>query len=197
MSDNQEKTKSDVGLTTAFRAGMGAAQSMHQTAIEIPLKILQEFGVAEDKMEGLREKSRELIGGLYHMIDDAAVKTGFVQAREGEEGERRPPRAEPGLVNQSKGWRATTEKTGAQCSRFLFALTQCVAGAPVRFAAGGQPDRLSSLVCQQRRVSRFPCSNSPAGQRDSRDDVEDSRQTTPGRNSRFPRDRGGFGPGVA
>jgi hypothetical protein len=89
MSDNQEKTKSDVGLTTAFRAGMGAAQSMHQTAIEIPLKILQEFGVAEDKMEGLREKSRELIGGLYHMIDDAAVKTGFVQAREGEEGEQK------------------------------------------------------------------------------------------------------------
>ena len=89
MSDNQEKAKSDGGLTTAFRAGMGAAQSMHQTAIEIPLKILQEFGVAEEKMEGLREKSRELIGGLYHMIDDAAVKTGFVQAREGEEGEKK------------------------------------------------------------------------------------------------------------
>ena len=83
MSEKQEKAKGDGGLTTAFRAGMGAAQSMQQTAIEIPLKILQEFGVAEDKMEGLREKSRELIGGLYHMIDDAAVKTGLVQPREG------------------------------------------------------------------------------------------------------------------
>ena len=89
MSEKEQKSKADGGLTTAFRAGMGAAQSMHQTAVEIPLKILQEFGVAEEKMEGLREKSRELIGGLYHMIDDAAVKTGFVQPHEGAEGEKK------------------------------------------------------------------------------------------------------------
>jgi hypothetical protein len=50
MSDEQKQgKKGNGGLTTAFRAGMGAAQSMHQTAIEIPLKILQEFGVAEER----------------------------------------------------------------------------------------------------------------------------------------------------
>lgn len=83
MSDTEKSgKKSNGGLTTLFRAGMGAAQSMQQTAVEIPLKLLQEFGVAEEKMEELRAKSRELIGGLYHMIDDAAVKSGFVEPRE-------------------------------------------------------------------------------------------------------------------
>jgi hypothetical protein len=85
----------DVGLSKAFRVGMGAAQSMHQTAVEIPLKILQEMGVAEDKMEGLRTKSRELIGGLYHLIDDAAVKTGMVASR-GAEGEKEEKKAAKG-----------------------------------------------------------------------------------------------------
>lgn len=83
--EKQGKKGDDGVLTTAFRAGLGAAQSMQQTAIEIPLKILQEFGVAPEKMEGLRAKSHELIGGLYHMIDDAAVKTGLVDPHESAE----------------------------------------------------------------------------------------------------------------
>lgn len=78
MSDKKE----DNILAKAFRASMHASQAMQQTAFDIPLNILKELGVAEDKMVELRNKSHELIGGMYAAIDQAAVKTGFVQPTE-------------------------------------------------------------------------------------------------------------------
>lgn len=76
--------KEDNILAKAFRASMHASQAMQQTAMDIPLNILKEMGVAEEKMDELRNKSHELIGGMYAAIDQAAVKTGFVQPRETE-----------------------------------------------------------------------------------------------------------------
>lgn len=89
MSDKQSAKSDDNKdniLARAFRASMHASQSMQQTAIDIPLNILKELGVAEDKMDALRTKSHEMISGMYDAFDSAAVKTGFVSPRDKKEG---------------------------------------------------------------------------------------------------------------
>lgn len=65
-------------LNTAYKAGMGAAQTMHQTAIDIPLSILAQLGLEEEKVTMLKERSHELIGELYTAIDSVASKSGLV-----------------------------------------------------------------------------------------------------------------------
>jgi len=65
-------------LNNAYKAGMGAARTMHQTAIDIPLNILAQLGLEEDKVSALRAKSQELIGELYTAIDSVASKSGLV-----------------------------------------------------------------------------------------------------------------------
>ncbi len=74
-------------LNTAYKAGMGAAQTMHQTAIDIPLSILAQLGVEEQKVTMLKQKSHELIGELYSAIDSVASKTGLVGLEEDTEGD--------------------------------------------------------------------------------------------------------------
>lgn len=77
-----EKRGEDKGsvalLNSAYKAGLGAAQTMHQTAVDIPLNILAQLGLEEDKVKALRAKSQELIGELYTAIDSVASKSGIV-----------------------------------------------------------------------------------------------------------------------
>lgn len=85
MSDKQAEKSEQGGdhiLGKAFRASLQASRDMQQTAIDVPLNILQHLGVGADKMDALREKSHEMISGMYHAIDSAAVKTGFVKPHE-------------------------------------------------------------------------------------------------------------------
>ena len=65
-------------LQNAYKAGMGAAETMHRTAVEIPLNILEQMGVESEKITMLRSKSSELIGDLYATIDSVASKSGVV-----------------------------------------------------------------------------------------------------------------------
>jgi hypothetical protein len=72
MSTSQTIQKSG-GLTgvmkSSFKAGIGAAESMHQFAVEIPLNLLAVVGVPEDKTTALKEKHRGLLRGLYGSVD--------------------------------------------------------------------------------------------------------------------------------
>ena len=65
-------------LKNVYKAGMGAAETMHRTAIDIPLTILQQLGIEEDKIAMLRTKSSDLINELYSAIDTVASKSGVV-----------------------------------------------------------------------------------------------------------------------
>lgn len=85
MSKNAENDKGDDKaanpaslLNNAYKAGLGAAHTMHQTAVDIPLTILQQLGLEEEKVTMLRNKSRELIDELYGAIDTVASKSGVV-----------------------------------------------------------------------------------------------------------------------
>ena len=57
---------------------MGAAETMHRTAVEIPLGILEQLGLEESKVTALRSKSKELLDELYNAIDTVASKSGVV-----------------------------------------------------------------------------------------------------------------------
>lgn len=92
MSDKKAEKSEQGGdhiLGKAFRASLQASRDMQQTAIDVPLNILQHLGVGEDKMDALREKSHEMISGLYHTIDSVAVKTGFVKAHDEAEAQKK------------------------------------------------------------------------------------------------------------
>jgi len=65
-------------LNNAYKAGMGAAETMHRTAIEIPLGILEQLGLEQSKVTALRSKSKELLDELYGAIDSVASKSGIV-----------------------------------------------------------------------------------------------------------------------
>ena len=77
-SKGSEKSGAAALLNNAYKAGMGAAQTMHQTAVDIPLNILSQLGLEEEKVTMLRNKSQELIGELYTAIDSVASKSGLV-----------------------------------------------------------------------------------------------------------------------
>jgi hypothetical protein len=65
-------------LNNAYKAGMGAAETMHRTAVEIPLGILEQLGLEQSKVTALRGKSKELLDELYGAIDAVASKSGVV-----------------------------------------------------------------------------------------------------------------------
>ena len=91
MTTNDDKQKADSKsggaalLNNAYKAGMGAAQTMHQTAVDIPLNILAQLGLEEEKVTMLRNKSQELIGELYSAIDSVASKSGIVGIHKNED----------------------------------------------------------------------------------------------------------------
>ncbi|MFW2403705.1 MAG: hypothetical protein ACN4GT_02985 [Gammaproteobacteria bacterium] len=85
MSKNEDKkpeTNDDSNaaslLNNAYKAGMGAAETMHRTAVEIPLGILEQLGLEQSKVTALRSKSKELLDELYGAIDTVASKSGVV-----------------------------------------------------------------------------------------------------------------------
>lgn len=85
MSKNEDEkpgTKDDSNaaslLNNAYKAGMGAAETMHRTAVEIPLGILEQMGLEQSKVSALRSKSKELLDELYGAIDTVASKSGVV-----------------------------------------------------------------------------------------------------------------------
>ena len=65
-------------IKNAYKAGMTAMETMHRTGVDIPLTILEQMGVAEDKISSLKLKSGELIDELYTAIDSVAAKSGVV-----------------------------------------------------------------------------------------------------------------------
>ena len=73
MSTSNQTVQKSGGLTgvmkSSFKAGIGAAESMHQFAVEIPLNLLAVVGVPEDKTTALKEKHRGLLRGLYGSVD--------------------------------------------------------------------------------------------------------------------------------
>lgn len=73
-----EKSGAASLLNSAYKAGLGAAQTMHQTAVDIPLSILEQMGLEKEKVSALRTKSHKLIDELYHAINTVASKSGLV-----------------------------------------------------------------------------------------------------------------------
>ena len=65
-------------MKNAYKAGMTAMETMHRTGVDIPLTILEQLGVAPDKISSLKSKSSEVIGELYSAIDSVAAKSGVV-----------------------------------------------------------------------------------------------------------------------
>lgn len=79
MTGNQDKksgaANQDSGLlTTAFKAGISAAEDIHKRAFDIPLHMLEGMGAPQDKVDMLREKSQSLIGELYSAINSVAAQ---------------------------------------------------------------------------------------------------------------------------
>ena len=87
MSDKKQEAQTESGggpthyLGVAFRAGLGACEKMQRTAIEIPLDILANAGIAEEKVTSIREQAGQKIHEMYELIDSAATKTGLVETK--------------------------------------------------------------------------------------------------------------------
>ena len=86
MSDKKQYSKEESPgathyLGVAMRAALGACEKMQRTAIEIPLDVLANMGVAEDKMNEIRQAAGVKVHELYELIDTAATKTGLVDAK--------------------------------------------------------------------------------------------------------------------
>ena len=76
-SDKAAKSKdtSDGGfLDHAFKTGINAAESIHKTAFEIPINLLEGMGAPQDKVDMLRDKSQKMIGELYSTINSIAAQ---------------------------------------------------------------------------------------------------------------------------
>ena len=69
-------------LDQAFQAGINAAESLHKTAFEIPINLLEGMGAPKDKIDMVRDKSDKMIGELYDTITKIAAQLGPVSARE-------------------------------------------------------------------------------------------------------------------
>ncbi|MEJ2138693.1 MAG: hypothetical protein P8Y61_04435 [Gammaproteobacteria bacterium] len=63
-------------MQSSFRTAMTSVESIHQTAAEIPLEFLQEFGYPEERAEIVRESHRRALRVLYGGICDAHEKFG-------------------------------------------------------------------------------------------------------------------------
>ena len=86
-NDKPEENPGAALLKNVYKAGMGAAETMHRTAIDIPLTILEQLGIEEDKIKALRTKSSDLINELYRAIDTVASKSGIVGGERSGEGD--------------------------------------------------------------------------------------------------------------
>lgn len=69
-------------LNHAFHTGISAAEEIHRTAFDIPLKMLEGMGAPQDKIDMLRDKSQSMIGELYQAITTVAAQVGPVTERE-------------------------------------------------------------------------------------------------------------------
>jgi hypothetical protein len=79
MSTIDQTTRKDerVSFLTGFlrntlQTGLGVAENMHQTAVEIPLNMLKGVGVSEEQTSALKDKHRNLLRGMYGSIDSIA-----------------------------------------------------------------------------------------------------------------------------
>ncbi len=79
MSTIDQTTRKDDGgnvligfLRNTLETGLGAAETMHQTAVEIPLNMLKGVGVSEEQTSALKDKHRNLLRGMYGSIDSIA-----------------------------------------------------------------------------------------------------------------------------
>ncbi len=84
-SDKPEKSgnaKSGGLLDHAFKTGINAAESIHKTAFEIPINLLEGMGAPKDKVDMLRKKSDTMIGELYSTINSIAAQLGPVTPKE-------------------------------------------------------------------------------------------------------------------
>ena len=59
-------------LRNTLQTGLGVAENMHQTAVEIPLNMLKGVGVSEEQTSALKDKHRNLLRGMYGSIDSIA-----------------------------------------------------------------------------------------------------------------------------
>jgi len=65
-------------LRDSFKIGISAAEELQQTAINIPLSMLEGLGVPEDKTQVLKDKNRALVHGMVGSIQSIAGQ--FVEA---------------------------------------------------------------------------------------------------------------------
>jgi len=86
MSTSNQTVQKSGGLTgvmkSSFKAGLGAAESMHQFAVEIPLNLLAVVGVPEEKTTMLKDKHRNLLRGVYGSVDSIASRAMDLGAEE-------------------------------------------------------------------------------------------------------------------
>lgn len=61
-------------LRDSFHTGLSAAENIHQTAMEVPLDILQGAGFPEEKTTMLKDKHRDLLRGMYGSIDSICAR---------------------------------------------------------------------------------------------------------------------------
>jgi hypothetical protein len=59
-------------LRNTLQTGLGVAETMHQTAVEVPLNMLQVVGVSEEQTSALKDKHRNLLRSMYGSIDSIA-----------------------------------------------------------------------------------------------------------------------------
>ena len=63
-------------MQSSFKNAITSVENIHQTAAEIPLEFLQEFGYPEERAEKVRESHRRVLRVLYGGICDAHEKFG-------------------------------------------------------------------------------------------------------------------------
>lgn len=61
-------------LRNTLQTGLGVAEKMHQSAVEVPLNMLKSVGVPEEKSSELKDKHRSLLRGMYGSIDSIATQ---------------------------------------------------------------------------------------------------------------------------
>jgi len=71
---NEEKGGVAGFLKNTFQVGLGAAEDIHQAAMEVPLSMLKGVGVSEEDTTALKDKHRGLLRSVYGSIDSLTVK---------------------------------------------------------------------------------------------------------------------------
>ena len=94
-------------LRNTLQTGLGVAENMHQTAVEIPLNLLKGVGVSEEQTSALKDKHRNLLRSMYGSIDSIASQ--FVDV-----GEQQAEKLSAGIHDRLESSKAAKEEEPAE-----------------------------------------------------------------------------------